>query len=323
MVYARRVFADSRTRNTMRRWLGRAKKLLLAFARTALLIGVSYSILAPLIGVTVNSFFSNADKYNPLVYVIPMAPTLERYRAAMDIMNYVPAMGKLLAYVLSLAALQVAVSSMAGYGFARFQFRFKGLCFACVVLTIVIPAQNLILPLYTTFRTFDPLGIVSWIAGSPINLLKQVTPMYIMTAFGVGLRSGLYIYIFTQFFRGLPKELEEAALVDGAGFVKTFVRVMLPNAAPAIVTVSIFSIVWQYNDTFFSNVFLMPSSIVVSKLVSNMSYLSGQAQKILDPEIMTLYTYAGVVLLILPLVVLYVVLQKRFMEGMAKSGIVG
>ena len=84
--------------------------------------------------------------------------------------------------------------------------------------------------------------------------------MYLMTLFGTGLRSGLFIYIFRQFFRGLPKEIEEAAFIDGAGMWYTYFRIMLVNAIPSVVTVTVFSMVWQYNDMFYVRLFSMPTS---------------------------------------------------------------
>ena len=127
-------------------------------------------------------------------------------------------------------AIQIVVCSMVGYGFARFDFPLKKVLFGCVVIMIVIPTHTIMLPLYMTFRNFDPLGLVTLINGSPINLMSSPWPMYVMTVLGCGLRSGLYIYIFNQFFRGLPKEIEEAAFVDGASTWYTYFRIMLVNA---------------------------------------------------------------------------------------------
>jgi multiple sugar transport system permease protein len=148
--------------------------------------------------------------------------------------------------------------------------------------------------------------------------------MYLMTMFGVGLRSGLYIYIFNQFFRGLPKEIEEAAFVDGAGTFYTFVRVMIPNAMPSILTVTIFSLVWQYNDLFFANIFNISNNWVLSKRLSTLqATLSSEPWRVTDPNISSLYVYAGIILMILPMLLIYIFLQRKFIEGVERSGIVG
>ena len=187
---------------------------------------------------------------------------------------------------------------------------------------IVIPAHTIMLPLYMTFKSFDPFGIVSAIKGTP-GIMGTVAPMYIMTLLGCGVRSGLYIYIFNQFFRGLPKEIEEAALVDGCGVWYTYFRIMLVNAMPAVITVAVFSIVWQFNDTFYAKLFLISEDVVISKKISSLQAVIANVDKILDTTIQELYLDAGIVLIILPVLIIYLVLQKYFIEGVERSGIVG
>lgn len=290
--------------------------------RAAILIGVGYVILSPVIGIIVNSISSNKDAYNPMVFVLPQFPTLERYALAIERMNYFPTMFRDLLYTLTLTALQLLVCSMVGYGFARFDFPLKKLLFGCVVVMIVIPAHTIMLPLYMTFKSFDPFGIVSAIKGTP-GIMGTVVPMYIMTLLGCGVRSGLYIYIFNQFFRGLPKEIEEAALVDGCGVWYTYFRIMLINAMPAVITVAVFSIVWQFNDTFYAKLFLISEDVVISKKISSLQAVIANVDKILDTTIQELYLDAGIVLIILPILIIYLVLQKYFIEGVERSGIVG
>ena len=159
--------------------------------------------------------------------------------------------------------------------------------------------------------------------GKAANLMGTVVPMFIMTALASGLRSGLYIYIFNQFFRGLPKEIEEAAFVDGAGVWYTYFRIMLRNATPAIITVAVFSLVWQYNDTFYSNLFRISEDVVLSKKISSLTATISDTYKILDRTVLNLYLDAGIVLLMVPIVIVYLVLQKQFVEGVERSGIVG
>ena len=217
-----------------------------------------------------------------------------------------------LIYDVSLMAIQLVICSLVGYGFARFNFPFKKVLFGCVVIMIVLPVNTIMVPLYMTFRNFGPL-----------NLLSTPWPVVLMTLFGCGLRSGLYIYIFNQFFRGLPKEIEEAAFVDGAGMFYTYSRIMLVNAMPSVITVSIFSLVWQYNDTFYARMFTMNADMLISMKISSFTNTISNSFKIIDPSILKLYTYAGVILMILPVMLIYVLLQKRFIEGVERSGIVG
>lgn len=299
------------------------KKIALALLKAAILIGVSYVILSPVIGILVNSFSSNTDAVDPMVFVLPKNPTLERYSLAALRLQYLPTMARDLVYTLTLTLLQLLICSMVGYGFARFDFPFKKLLFGCVVVMIIIPSHTIMLPLYLSFREFNPLGLIKLITGSTINLMGTPVPMYIMTLLGCGVRSGLYIYIFNQFFRGLPKEIEEAALVDGAGVWYTYFRIMLRNAMPSVITVAVFSIVWQFNDTFYAKLFLISDDIVISKKIATLQSVIANQDKILSVTIQELYLDAGIILVLLPIVLIYIFLQKYFIEGVERSGIVG
>lgn len=299
------------------------KAFFMIIARIAILVGVGYVILSPVIGLIVNSISSNKDAVNPMVFVLPENPTWEKYELVILRMDYWRTIAKDLVYTITVTGVQILVCSMVGYGFARFNFPLKKLLFACVVIMIVIPSHTIMLPLYMTFRTFDPLGIVTAIKGAPINLMGTPIPMYIMTFLGCGVRSGLYIYIFNQFFRGLPKEIEEAALVDGCGVWYTYFRIMLVNAMPSVITVTVFSIVWQFNDTFYANLFLISEDIVISKKIATLQAVIANQDKILDVPIQELYLDAGIILILLPIVLIYILLQKYFIEGVERSGIVG
>ena len=314
---------DKLFENKRKKYVRKSKEALLWLFRIVILVGICYVILGPLIGIISSSFFSDSDFANKLVYIIPQNPTMERYRLAWLRLDYIKTLGNSMAYVLSLMVIQVVICSMVGYGFARFEFPLKKLLFGLVVVMIVIPTHTVILPIYVTFQEFDPLGLISLITGKVPNYLGSAKPMFIMTLFGCGLRSGLYIYIFNQFFRGLPKEIEEAAFVDGAGMWYTYFRIMLVNAIPSVLTVAIFSLVWQYNDTFFGNLFNISPDIVISRKITTLQQTISNVDKIMTPGIARLYLYAGIVLVILPVIIVYVVLQKRFIEGVERSGIVG
>lgn len=314
---------DKQFANDRNRWISKAKGLLFSLFRYVVIIGICYVIIGPLIGMISSSFFSNEDQYNPMVYLIPTSPTLERYRLAFLRLDYLKVLANTLVIDIGLMIIQVFVCSMVGYGFARFQFPFKKLLFGLVIVMIVIPVHSIMLPLYITFQRFDIFGIIKAINGETINLLKTPLPMILMTLFGCGLRSGLYIYIFNQFFRGLPKEIEEAAFVDGAGMWTTYYRIMLVNAIPSVITVAIFSLVWQYNDTFYSRLFVLDANLSLSKKIASLQATIANSDKILDVSIQNLYVNAGLILIILPVILIYIVLQKKFIEGVERSGIVG
>ncbi|MGO4938318.1 carbohydrate ABC transporter permease [Fundicoccus sp. Sow4_H7] len=287
------------------------------------LIGVAYIILAPLISMFASSFFTAADVYNPSVFLIPLEGTINNYVTSLLRLDYWTTLGKTVFYTSSITVIQVFITSMVGYGFARFKFPFKNVLFACVILTIVIPTHTIMIPLYMLFRNFDPANLFSTFGGEPQNWLGSTKPIYLLTLFGSGLRSGLFIYIFNQFFRGLPKEIEEAAFIDGASTLYTYLRIMLPNALPSIVTVSVFSMVWQYNDTFYAKLFAVSSDSLMSMRISTLRSTVGFLDEVRDPLVQQVYLYAGIVLTLIPILLFYVLLQRQFIEGIERSGVVG
>lgn len=299
---------DQFFQNDKRRAIKNGKKFLLFIFRFCILVGVSYVILSPLIKIVAQSFFSDSDMTNPMVYVIPSKPTLEKYEAAWKVLPFTATILKSLGNDIALMVIQIFVCSMVGYGFARFDFPLKGFLFGCVVIMIVIPMHAIMLPLYLTFTQV-------------VKMYDTIYPFYLLTLFGCGLRSGLYIYLFNQFFRGLPKEIEEAAFVDGAGSFYTYSRIMLVNAMPSVITVAVFSLVWQYNDLFYAKLFGLSSA--VSMRIQALSQEVGAVYDIKNPAFRTMYLYAGVVLILIPVILIYCFLQRFFIEGVERSGIVG
>lgn len=289
-----------------------------------IIVGVSFIIITPIFGIISKTFMSKDDAYNPLVYMIPENFTLYNIQTAFESMDF----GKSLIFTggvcIMVMLIQAFICAVIGYGFARFRFPGKGLLFGLVVLTIIIPMETMMVPMFTQFRYFDPLGLVKMITGeqSGINLMNSIMPVLLMSLTGMGLRSGLYIFIYRQFFRGLPKEIEEAATIDGCGTFRTFIQIMLPNAMSSIIIVMLFAFVWQYNDTFMSGLFMESMDMIPKKLNSLNSVLT-QVLNIRDVKQVQLIINAGVFLTITPLVVIYLFMQRFFMEGIERSGIVG
>lgn len=308
--------------------------LLWSFVRAVLIIGVSFTIIYPILRYISAAFKDPVDIYNPTVYMVPINYTLDNIRYAMGVLDYWPTLSNTLVLVTLTMILQVFSCALAGYGFARFQFPGNNILFALVVLTILVPMNTLMLPMYLHFRTFDIFGIIGAIRGTEgVNLLNTRWPILILSATANGLKSGLYIYIFRQFFRGLPKEIEEAALIDGAGGIRTFFRIMLPNSIPSIVTVALFAFVWQYNDTYFASLF-MPNVDLLSNNIASlpadtslylptlMGYGLNPAQRA-DPNHVALIVDTGILLAIAPLIIMYLFVQRYFVESVERTGIVG
>lgn len=306
--------------NKMGRMIG---SFFINLIKMIILIGISFIVVSPLIGILSNTFMSENDVYNPLVYLIPEEFTLGNLKIAIEQMSYVKSLIFTLVFCLGIMLIQACICALIGYGFARFNFRGNNILFAMVILTIVVPTQTLMVPMYTQFRYFDPFGLVKLITGKEgINLMNTFWPMLLMTITGSGLRSGLYIYIYRQFFKGLPKEIEEAAWIDGAGPFYTFFHVMLPNAKSSMITVMLFAFVWQYNDTYFASLYMSNFNLLSLKVTTLAANVS-QALKIQDTNILQVIVDSGILLVIVPLLIIYLFLQRQFMEGIERSGIVG
>jgi len=317
-----------------RRWFTfeKSKVWLWSFVRFVLVTGISFIILYPIFMKISIAFKDKIDIYNSTVVWIPQNWTLENFQLVFKVMDYPKVMTSSILVSGAVMILQAASCALAGYGFAKLRFWGSGVLFALVIFTILVPPQTIMIPTYMIFKEFDLFGIISLIKGKPISLIDTYWPFFLTAVTGAGLKTGLYVYIFRQFFRGLPREIEEAALVDGAGVFKTFTRIMLPNAIPALVTVMLFSFVWQWNDTYYTSLFLNNANLISIKLqtvgASITSYLqiaagvtanTGQA----DPFYLSMLINTCMLLTIAPLIILYLFVQRHFVESVERTGLVG
>lgn len=303
-------------------------KYAVSICRAILMFGLCFLILQPLLNKISVSFMEERDLYDPTVVCIPQHFSTNNYRLAAGIMQYGTALKNSFIVSLTVAILQVAMCTLVGYGFARFKFPLRGFWFACVILVILIPPQTITTSLFLNFRFFDILGLAKLITGSTLNLRTSVAPYYMMSFTCMGLKNGLYIYMIRQFFRNIPKELEEAAYVDGCGTLKTFVRIMLPDAKPIITSCFLFAFVWQWTDGFYSDMFLGSTrlvSISLSKMVDQIgAYIAkdlGAANMAVSVAFSKAVLSTGTLMIIVPLLILYLFAQKGFVESLSMSGI--
>ncbi len=238
----------------------------ISLCRFVLLFGLCFLILQPIFNKISISFMEEKDLFNPIVVSIPENFTTENYKLAATLMNYQKSLVNSGVIAVTVALLQIAVCTLVGYGFARFEFPLKKFWFACVMLIILVPPQTISTSLHLSFRFFDIFGIREMVTGTTWNLTGSKLPYYLMSAGCMGLKNGLYIFMIRQFFRTIPKDLEEAAYVDGCGTLKTFVRIMLPEAKPILTSCFLFAFVWQWTDGFYSNLFLGNTQLVSTSL---------------------------------------------------------
>ncbi|HBB72304.1 MAG TPA: carbohydrate ABC transporter permease [Ruminococcus sp.] len=291
-----------------------------AFFRFVILFGLGFVIMYPLLYMVSCAFRERSDMSDPTVVWIPRHFTLRVMQETMQAMDYGRTLFNTVIMNAGCSVVQVLSCAVTGYGFARFRFRGKSFLFGIVILMILVPTQVIALPLYGQFRFF---GFGSF----RINLIDSMATMYLPAITANGIRSGLMIFLFRQFFRGLPREIEDAAYIDGCGPFMTFLRVMVPNASAAFLTVFLFSLVWYWNDYYVSSTFFT-SSRTVALMLKNLDTelklrLFNNVNVDLPPREQIVWKEAGCLLSIAPVLALYVVLQKYFTEGIARSGITG
>lgn len=297
--------------------------------RMLMLFGLCFLILQPIFNKISVSFMAEEDLYNPMIINIPEHFTASNYELAAQFMEYGVALKNTFLISLTAAILQVAMCTLVGYGFARFNFPFKKFWFACVILIIVIPPQVIATPLHLHFRFFDVFGIIKATTGEALNLRGSVLPYYLMSAGCMGLKNGLYIYLLRQFFRNQPIELEEAAYVDGCGTLRTFFSIMLPDAKPILTSCFLFAFVWQWTDGFYSKMFLGNTKLLSIQLSRIAPMLNAYIQTQLQNQAGASLAYTsciiatGTLMVITPLLVLYLFAQKGFVESLSSTGIKG
>lgn len=293
--------------------------------RAVLLFGLCFLILQPLLNKISLSFMKETDLYDPTIIVVPRNFTTENYMLTIDLINYWKGLANSIGLSALASIIQVAFCTIVGYGFARFKFPLKRFWFACVLLVIIVPPQTIMSSLYLNFRFFDIFGIITLIKGSSINLQNSIIPYILLCMTCMGLKSGLYIFLIRQYFRGIPKELEEAAYVDGCGNFKTFLRIMLPDATPILTSCFLFAFVWQWTDSFYSKMFVGNITLLSNRLTAITSLLSDYMESIggTRPSIAygQMMISTGMIMAIIPLLLIYIVAQKGFVESLSQSGL--
>lgn len=287
--------------------------------RWVFLISIGYIAIYPLLVMISYSIMPMEDVLDLSVVYIPKSVTFEFFTEAIERLNFSKSLLSTLIYPVLGGLIEVVTCAITAYGFARFEFKEKNFLFVLVLLTIAVPATLLMIPQYVDFYNFDPLKIVTIVnkifgANININLINTGFTIWLPSIFSVGLRSGVFIFIYRQFFRGLPKEFEEAAYVDGANPFVAFVRVIVPSSSVAIITVLVFSLVWHWNEYYTTGMFFLednrPLSVMLGEIANNAQLANGVRM-------------AAALIFILPMLLIYLILQRKFIKSIDKVGIVG
>lgn len=203
-------------------------------------------------------------------------------------------------FIIAISAVigNVISSVLVAYGFARIKFRWAMFWFACMMLTLMLPNEVLTIPQYIFFQK------IGWTN----TFLPLIVPSFFGDAF--------FIFLIMQFMRGIPKELDESAKIDGCGPYRTFIKIFLPLLVPPIVTVTIFKFYWTWSDFFGPLLYLNnPELATVSLALKNFS----------DPTMSTDWgaMFAMSVLAIVPIFIVFFIFQRYIIEGIGTTGLKG
>lgn len=279
----------------------------------ALLIGIGFVYLFPILHMAASSMMNLNDLLNSGVTWIATEFYLGNFERANLVLNFWSVLGQTLMIAILPAMLQPIVASFVGYGFARFEFRGKNLFLALLLTTFIIPSQVLVIPQYIFFNE--------------IGLLDSIAAYLLPATLGQGLNSAIFVLIFYQTFRAVPDALEEAAQLDGVDYFKIFYKIAVPMASAAYIVSFLFSFVWYWNETqlaaiYFGNQWTtlplqLQSFVAMFEQTFTLHSAHGSANINEGIEM------AGTLLYIIPLLIVYFVMQRWFVESVDRSGITG
>ncbi|GAA1717232.1 carbohydrate ABC transporter permease [Isoptericola hypogeus] len=187
--------------------------------------------------------------------------------------------------------------SMAAYAFARLKFRGRNLWFAVMLMSIMLPIHVIIVPQYILFSS------LSWIN----TFLPLIVPKLLAT-------DAFFIFLMVQFFRGIPKELDEAARLDGCGHGRIFLRIMLPLSLPALATTAIFTFIWTWND-FFSQLIFLTKPDMYTVPIALRTFVDATSNSSWGP------LFAMSIVSLIPVFLVFLFGQKYLVKGIATTGI--
>lgn len=313
--------------------------------RYALLISIGFIILYPLLYMIITSIMSPLAFGNSTRVWIPTELfAKDNYSKAIEAMSYLKSFGNTIRFEIISALIEVVVCSAIGYGFARFDFKGKKIFMGILFVTIIVPDMVVLIPRMVNYANLDFLFIgrgletlITWFGnlfGADWSAVGNVLTPYIVNTgwtmwlpslFGVGLRSGVLIYIYIQFFSGLPRELEEAAWVDGAGPFKTFLRIAVPSSGVVFITVLVFSLIWHWNDSLLSGMYLLKDLPLSCSLAAVPDYIGakwGLYGASATPQQASVMM-ASCLLFVMPMLIFYMFIQRGFIESIDRVGITG
>lgn len=281
-----------------------------------LLINLAFVFLYPFFYMIITSLKSPQDISDITVNWLINSVYVQNFKLAFNSLDFVPALLRTIFLVVVSSLGHIMSCSLVGYGFARFDFKGKGLFFILLLMSIIVPLQTIIVPQYMLFATL----------GLSASSLAIILPTWL----GFGLSGGLFIFIFRQFYLSLPRSLEEAASIDGCGILQTFIKIAFPASRSSMIVCLVLSLVWHWNDYFQPSIYItdssqsllpmqLPGLYELMKTSGGSDAMTGAMDNIYTEGV----AMAATTLVVLPMLIMYFFLQKQFVLGVERSGITG
>jgi len=281
------------------------------------LICISFVFLQPIFSIISKTFMSAEDVIDPAVEWLPKTFSLNNLKVAADVLKLPVTLKNSIVFSGIMATCQTVVSAFTGYALSRFQFRFKNFWFLMILLAFIIPVPVLMVPRLMMFVTAqETIGFT--LIGTPI-------PQLLMAVLGQGVYSTVLILIFKNFFDMIPKVLDEAAMIDGAGSLQVFYHVVIRMSLSTLLVVFLFSFVWNWNETYITGTLLRNT---IELLPAKLSLFNSEFDSVASAaggafKLNEAYKMAATFISIAPLLLLYSVVQKQFIQGIENTGITG
>ena len=287
-----------------------------------LLITIAFIYLYPVLYMFSRSLMSSKDLLDSSAKWIPSAITSQNYTDAIATLDYWNSLWKNIQIAVLPTIAQVFICSMVGYGFARYKFPGKTLWMGILILSFLLPSQTIDMPNYLLFQQLKMMD-------------GSLKPFLLLAVLGQGFKSVLCILIFYNFHRQVPQSLIEAAEIDGADHIKAYFQIAIPLSMAAIVCVTLFSLVWYWNETYLVRTYLGYGHTRAEGLTTlmielqkfedsyNVTFDARASSVTSTNKLNDAIKMAGTMLSIAPLLLLYLVLQKQFVESVDRAGITG
>ncbi len=284
-----------------------------------LIIDLAFVFIFPFLFMLVTSLKTNTELYDITVNWVPKTLKFENYIIAFRALDYAIYSKNSLMITIMATIGHLLSCSFIGYGLARYQFPGKKILIFVVIIAMIVPVQTIIVPLYIVFAN------LKW--------LNTYLPVIVPTFFGYGLKGSLFLLVFRQFYLGLPKELENAAKIDGCGFIMTYWRIALPIARSAFLVTLLLSLVWHWNDFYEPAIYASkPSQITLPARLNELVAMVNRPPEGLFDEmaladgestVNNAVLMAGICMVVMPVIAVFATLQKKFMQGIERTGLTG